>query len=261
MALFRTLDRRGRRAVGSPALATRFHIGAKQLKGTLVAYAKRFDLLEVRMDAIGQNSPTPASQTALRRWRKQVPPHFDFSVVASLQLVKLKPDDVVAKEIEDLKKVAAALEARVIVLPTPPEVTPAVVWRDRLRRALDKLPLDVTLAVWEPGGVWQTEDAAALARKWDIVLAVDASREAVPEGQAAYVRLRAIGETRSFGPSALERVVEAIGERRDAYVILDTDSALTACKTLRRIAQGERKSGTGRVLVKPHLRVRDDEQE
>src|SRR5437867_491885 len=169
------------------------------------------------MDAVGRNSPTPASQSALRRWRKQVPPHFDFSVVASAPLAKLKPDDVVAEEIDDLRKVAMALEARVIVLPTPPEVTPAVVWRDRLRRVLDKLPLDVTLAVWEPHGLWENDDASALAKKWNIVLAVDAAREPVPEGPVAYVRLRALGETRSFGPSALERVAVSIGPRRDAY--------------------------------------------
>src|SRR5439155_18521563 len=132
---------------------------------------------------------------------------------------------------------------RVIVISTPPEVTPAAVWRDRLKRVIDKLPRDVTLVVWEPHGLWETDDAAALAKKLGVILAVDASRDPVPEGQIAYVRLRALGETRSFGPSALERVVESIGPRRDAYVVLETTSALTECKTLRRIAQGEKKVG------------------
>jgi uncharacterized protein YecE (DUF72 family) len=242
-------------------VTTRIHIGARQLKSTLSAYAKRFDLLEVKMDAVGRSSPTPTTQTALRRWRKQVPPHFDFAVVGSTAMMKLKPDAEVTKEIDDLKQVAAALEARIFVLPTPPEVTPAVVWRDRLKKVLDQLPLDVSLAVWQPSGVWELDDAAGLANKLGIVLAVDAAREPVPEGPVAYVRLRALGETRSFGASALERVVGSIGERRDAYVILDTDNALKEGKTLRRIAQGKPKAGSGRVLVKPRLKVRDDEQE
>ena len=106
-----------------------------------------------------------------------------------------------------------------------------------MKRVIDKLPRDVTLVVWEPHGLWETDDAAALAKKWGVILAVDAARDPVPEGQIAYVRLRALGETRSFGPSALERVVESIGPRRDAYVVLETTSALTECKTLRRIAQ------------------------
>ena len=44
-----------------------------------------------------------------------------------------------------------------------------------------------------------------------------------PAGPVAYVRLRALGETRSYGPSALEKVVRAIGPRRDAYVVFETD--------------------------------------
>jgi uncharacterized protein YecE (DUF72 family) len=241
---------------------TRFHIGAKQLRSTLTAYAKRFDLLEVQMDMVGNGSQTPASQSALRRWRKQVPPHFEFCVVGSSALGRLKPNDVVDTELEDLKRVAFALEARVMLVPTPPEVTPAAVWRDRLARVFDNLPRDANALVWEPHGLWEVEDAAAAARKWGVVLAVDPARDRVPAGPVAYARLRALGETRSFGPSALQRVVDAIGPRRDAYVVLETDGALSECKTLRRIAQKTPAPGEGgRVPVRPRLRVRDDEQE
>jgi uncharacterized protein YecE (DUF72 family) len=243
-------------------MATRFHIGAKELRSTLAAYAKRFDLLEVRMDTVGAHSPVPASQTALRRWRKQVPPHFEFAVVGSSVLGRLKPNEIVDREIEDLKKVAFTLEARVMILRTPPEVTPAPVWRDRIARAFERLPRDATSLVWEPHGLWEAEDAAAAARKWGVVLAVDAAREPVPPGPVAYTRLRALGETRSFGPSALERVLEAIGPRRDAYVVLETEGALAECKTLRRLAQSQRAQGdAGRVAVRPRFRVIDDEQE
>lgn len=243
-------------------MTVRFHIGAKQLKSTLSAYAKRFDLLEVKMDQVGRNSPTPANAAALRRWRKQVPPHFDFAVVASKELAALKPEKVVDEEIADLLAAANALEARVIVISTPTDVTPSPVWRERLKKVIGKLPNDdVTQIVWEPHGLWEIDDAAMLARKLGVVLAVDAARDPVPEGQVAYVRLRALGETRSFGPSALERIVESIGPRRDAYVVLETTSALTECKALRCIAQGGKKVGGGRVLVRPRLRVRDDEQE
>ena len=59
-------------------MMARYHIGARRLESTLTAYAKRFDFLEVHMPKRGQPAPT---LTTLRRWRKQVPPHFDFSVV------------------------------------------------------------------------------------------------------------------------------------------------------------------------------------
>ena len=245
-------------------MATRYHVGAKHLQSTIAAYAKRFDLLEVRAD-VPEKDATPTSLASLRRWRKQVPPHFEFSVIAGREVGNLRPGEALDRGVDELKKVVTALEARVIVIPTPTEVTPAVVWRDRMRKLLDRLPLDVTTAVWEPHGVWEQEDAAAAAAKWGIVLAVDAARDPVPPGQIAYVRLRALGETRSFGPAALGRVVRAIGARRDAYVILETDKALAECRTLRRLAQGQKKGDAGgRVLVRPKLgglRVRDDEQE
>lgn len=240
---------------------TRLHVGARQLESTLAAYAKRFDLLEVKMDAIGHGSPTPASASALRRWRRQVPPSFDFAVVASSALARLKPDGVVEREVADMRQAADALEARVLVVRTPPDVTPASVWRERLARVVARLPRDVVVVVWEPHGVWEHDDAADLARKLGVVLAVDAAREEVPGGPVAYVRLRALGETRSFGAAALERVAHAIGARRDAFVVIETESALSECKALRRLAQEGARPAAARALVRPRLRVRDDEQE
>src|SRR5262249_39810235 len=103
------------------------------------------------------------------------------------------------------------------------------------------------------------------AKKWGVVLAVDAAREPVPAGPVAYIRLRSLGEARSFGSTALERVVRAVGARRDAYVVLESSTALAECKRLRRLAQSVRApKGSGGRVVRPRtttMRVRDDEQE
>ena len=73
-------------------MATRVHIGSKELRGELAAYAKRFDLLEVRgMDA--PNLRLAPSAATLRRWRKAVPPQFEFAVVAGPNVGKLKPTE------------------------------------------------------------------------------------------------------------------------------------------------------------------------
>jgi len=240
-------------------MSTRFHIGAHALRGNIAAYAKRFDLLEVRID---RDVPTLA---ALKRWRKSVPPHFEFAVVAGSRLALLRPSDGLEEDRTVALAAVQALQARVLVIQTPAEVTPGAVWRDRMTRLLDRLPRDVTQIVWEPRGVWEIEDAAVAARKWGIVLGVDASRDPVPAGAVAYVRLRALGETRSFGEAALERVVRAIGARRDAYVVLETTSALAECKRIRQLAQrrGSGEGGMGRV-VRPRpspMKIGDDEQE
>jgi uncharacterized protein YecE (DUF72 family) len=202
----------------------------------------------------------------LRKWRKSVPPHFAFSVVAAPGLANLKMGEVFDRDAGFAAAAVDALEARVLLLQTPSEVTPSALWRERLARAIERFPRDVTHIAWEPRGVWEVDDAAVLARKLGIVLAVDAARDPVPAGPVAYVRLRALGETRSFGPSALERVVLAIGPRRDAFVVFETDTALGECKILRKLAQAPaafERGGLGRV-VRPRgatVTVRDDEQE
>jgi uncharacterized protein YecE (DUF72 family) len=246
-------------------MATRLHIGAKDLKGEIGAYAKRFDLLEVR-GADASNMKLAPSDATLRRWRKAVPPQFEFAVVAGPALAKLKAGEALETELKALLKTVTLLAARVIVIATPPDVTPGKLWRDRLGKLIDRLPRDASSVVWEPSGLWETEDAAAQAKKWDIVVAVDPAREAMPPGPVAYGRLRAAGGTRAFSTVALHKVADTIGERRDAYVVFETTGALKEGKILRALVR-EAKTGTrgglGR-LIRPKgaaLSVSDDEQE
>src|SRR5579872_2774151 len=219
-------------------MSTRWHLGAKDLRGAITAYAKRFDLLEVRVELEEGEASAPAPTLAtLRRWRKSVPPHFDFAVVAGKHLSRVKGGAAADRELEAARTAIDALQARCFVLRTPADVTPASVWRDRIAKIVDRVPHDVTHFVWEPSGVWEVETAAAQARAWGVMLAVDPARDAVPAGQVAYVRLRALGETRAFGPIALERVVRAVGARREVFAIVETDSALAEAKRLRQLAK------------------------
>lgn len=241
-------------------MTTRFHVGAKSLTSNIAAYAKRFDLLEVHLDGKG---PTEAT---LRRYRRDVAPHFEFVLVAPPVLAQLRPTAEGFEEaIEQTTAAIAALQARTLLLSTPTEMTPATVWRDRMKSLLAKLPRDATQVVWEPHGVWEIEEATRAAKRFDVVLCVDAARDPVPPGSIAYVRLPALGAARSYSEATLERVVQAVGDRREAYVVIETGTALKECKTLRRLSQGAtKKMGGGGLVLKPRtpmLRVRDDEQE
>jgi uncharacterized protein YecE (DUF72 family) len=251
-------------------MSTRWHIGAKQLRGAVAAYAKQFDLLEVRVVASGESAESSAASgpglSTLRRWRKSVPPSFDFAVVAGSHLARVRPGDDAEQEFEAARAAIDVLHARCFVLRTPPEVTPAAVWRERIAKLAARFPRDVTHFVWEPGGVWEIEDAAVLARACNLVLAVDPAREQVPAGPTAYLRLRALGETRSFGASALERIVAAVGSRREVFAIIETDSALVEAKRLRGIVRRMRSADAGGSpkSLRPRVGgivVRDDEQE
>jgi uncharacterized protein YecE (DUF72 family) len=250
-------------------MSTRWHIGAKELRGAIAAYAKRFDLLEVRVAPHGSGSEAAIVPTiaTLRRWRKSVPPAFDFSVVAGPNLARVKAGPALEVELEAAHAAVDALQARCFVLRTPADVTPAALWRERIAKVVERFPRDATHFVWEPSGVWEAEAAAAQAREWGIVVAVDPTREPVPEGAVAYLHLRALGETRSFGPTALEKVVRGVGAgRRDVFAILETDSAMVEAKRLRSLVKVSRtaaRGGLGR-LVRPRgggIVVRDDEQE
>lgn len=253
----------------SPALASpvRWHIGAKELRGAIAPYAKRFDLLEVRVTVEdGGADPVSPTPTALRRLRKAVPPPFDFAVVAGPALSRVKMTEVAERELAAARAAMDVLQARCFVLRTPPEVTPSSLWRERIGKIVQAFPRDVVHFVWEPSGVWEVDDAAAQARAWGAVLAVDAAKEPVPPGPVAYVRLRALGETRSFGAQALERIVRAVGPRREVFAVLETDSALVEAKRLRSMVRARRDGapiGGGARLLRPRgaIVVRDDEQE
>jgi uncharacterized protein YecE (DUF72 family) len=249
-------------------MSTRFHIGAKALRGPITAYAKHFDLLEVPIEVEAQGRKetlvTPTLAT-LRRWRKSVPPHFTFSVIGPHAVGRLKPGDGFERELAATRDAVDALEARCLVVRTPLEVTPSALWRDRMAKLVARFPKDATHLVWEPAGVWETGEAAAAAKGWGALLCVDAARQPVPLGAVAYIRLRALGETRSFGATTLERVARAVGARRDAFVVIESDTALEECKRLRRLAQRAKSGETGGLgrLVRPRgsIVVRDDEQE
>ena len=142
----------------------------------MAPYAKRFDLLEVRVIVAEEGGePTPSLAT-LRRWRKSVPPHFEFAVVAGPHLSRVRAGAAAERELTAARAAVDALQARCFVLRTAVEVTPTSLWRDRIASILGKVSRDVTHFVWEPSGVWETDDAAAQARSWEVVLAVDPAR-------------------------------------------------------------------------------------
>lgn len=225
----------------------RFHIGAKELRGKLEAYTKHFGLLEIK-----RGEASSPNLTALKRFRKVAPPAFSFAVVAPEAVCALKPGPKFEAALADTLEAQRVLEARCVVLRTPFGVTPSKLSRDRLKALIDRFPKDALTIVWEPTGVWEAEEAARQAKKWDIVLAVDAARDAVPAGPVAYVRLRAFGETRSFSAETLGRIARAIGPRRDAYVIIESDRAKDEAKSLRAAVRDlGREKPAARAVLRP----------
>src|SRR5882762_3671701 len=161
------------------------HVGLATLEGDLERYAEKYDLLELRPGDAAV--PKPAT---LRAWRRKVPPSFVFSVVFPKAVCELKPTPLLDSGLEHALAVAREVEARCLVIATPPSITPTDLNRKRLTSLVDRIPHDAVTLAWEPRGIWEVDEAAELADKLGIVLVVDAAREQAPKGAIAYFRLR-----------------------------------------------------------------------
>jgi len=234
------------------------HVGLPALEGDIERYAEKYDLLELRPGDVAM--PKPAT---LRAWRRKVPPSFVFSVVFPKVVGELKPSAALDQAVEHALSVARDVEARCLVIATPPSITPTELNKKRLGALVARIPHDAATLAWEPRGVWEEEDALAVADKLGLVLVVDAAREAAPKGAVAYFRLRGLGESTRLSPAALEKVAHELRPRREAYVVIETNAPLTVAEALRK--KSTRRAlpvRAGGAVLRPQatLRAEDEEQ-
>ncbi len=235
---------------------TSVHVGLPSLRGPLAQYAESFDLLEVRP----VDTPLPRA-TRLRSWRKEVPPSFVFSVVLPAQVALLKPSAEADAALAEALAAAEALEARCLVLVTPPSVTPTELNRARLRALVAKLPRDAVTVGWEPRGIWASSEAAVWARDVDAHLVVDAARESPPRGALLYTRLRGIGVADRLGDDDVERVRDGLRGRREAFVVVESSGAKRVAQTLRRPLGGAPRAPAVGIGLRPPITLSAEDEE
>jgi uncharacterized protein YecE (DUF72 family) len=228
------------------------------LEGDIERYAAKYDLLELRP---GEGSlPKPAT---LKAWRRKVPPAFVFSVVLPKVVGELKPSPALDEALAQALGVARDVEARCLVIATPPSITPTELNKKRLSALVASIPHDAVTLAWEPRGIWEVEEAVHTADKLGVVLVVDAAREPAPEGATAYFRLRGLGESTRLSPAAIDKVAKALASRREAYVVVESSGPLQVAEALRKKAARRSASGkSGGVVLKPRttLHAEDEEQ-
>jgi uncharacterized protein YecE (DUF72 family) len=212
----------------------RLLVGLPALQGDLGKYAGRFDLVEVRAMEGGGTvhrgvaSPPPGlfpRAATLRKWRKSVPPAFVFSVVLPRVVGELVPGDALDGAVAEALEAAAALEARCVVLQTPPSVRPTTTNKKRLAAVFEKIPREGTVRCWEPAGIWEREEALLLGRALSVLVVLDATRDVPGPGPIVYTRLRALGKTASLGAQTMERVAERLRRRRETFVVVEGSAA------------------------------------
>lgn len=190
------------------------------MRGKLKSYAERYDLLEVRP----VDTPLPPA-SKLERWRGQVPPSFAFSVVLPQAVGELGRGADFEAALRQALDAAKALQARCLVLATPPGVRPTKANRERLVAIASRLPEHGHVVAWSPAGMWELEDVVATAHRAGLLAALDAARDPLPPGPIAYTRIRALGQASLLGATSIERIALQLRGRREAFVVVDGAAA------------------------------------
>jgi uncharacterized protein YecE (DUF72 family) len=197
-----------------------WYVGTTGLQGKLERYAQRYDLLEVRP----VDSPLPRA-AKLESWRSKVPPAFAFSVVLPDAVARLEPGPAHDEALGEALEAARQLQARSVVLSTPPSVRPTRANRQRIAALTERLPRGGHLLAWQARGMWEAEDVLETAYQAGWLPVFDAAQEALPPGPVAYTRIRAIGQASRLGADRIARVAEQLAGRREAFVVVDAHAA------------------------------------
>lgn len=235
----------------------RLFVGPATPKGDFAKIGARFGIVEVRADR-----PMPRAAT-LRAWRRDAGPQFVFSVVLPRSVSELGSGALRDPGIADTIEVARLLEARCILLATPPSVRPTNVYRDRIAALAEKLPKSPTMLAWEPSGLWEPEEIRQTARAAQVLPVLDAAQTELLPGSVVYTRLRALGGASRLGQRALEQTADQLRGRREAFVIVENGADAHRTKVALEAALERSPALAGGVVVRPvpgRLRAEDEEQ-
>lgn len=208
----------------------------------------------LRFTEIAPRHPLPRPKV-FSGFRSAAPSEAHFTLLAPPDTWKhtsgpFREDPRQSAGAEWLARTHDALAADAIVLVTGPTLSPSA--RDRehfVRWATWLKDTNRRRVVWQPGGVWDFEDAADFARKIGVVCAFDPLEEEPPPGEIAYARVRAIGTRSRLGEGLLTSILDTMTEA-DAdtvYLAIEADDAI---KKARRAVQLNRNlvEGGGAVL-------------
>ena len=193
----------------------------------------------------------------------QGPPFLRLQRRASARRQRAQASAELDQALEHALGVAREVEARCLVLATPPSVTPTELNRKRLKALVERIPHDAVSLAWEPRGLWETEEAVAIADDLRYPCSSSMRREkTAPKGPIAYFRLRGLGESTRLSPAAIDKVAAELSARREAYVVIESASPATVAQALRkkvgRRAAGGR--GTG-IVLKPRATFQAEDEE
>jgi len=237
----------------------RLLVGLPALQGDLEKYQARFDMVELR--PIDTSVPRLGT---LRKWRKSVSPAFVFTVVLPRVVGELVPGAALDHALATSLEIAAAVEARCVLLQTPASVRPTASNRKRMAALFDRIPPEGTVRCWEPLGMWERDDVLATARASSVLPVFDAARDPLAAGPIVYTRLRALGKSAAMSAATLERIADRLRKRREAFVVVEGSSEAQRIRaSLIAALAKKRERPLGPMAVRPAMPtlVAEDEEQ
>jgi uncharacterized protein YecE (DUF72 family) len=239
---------------------TTFHIGCAGFSTARSRYARKLAFVEVD---VGKPAPAPK---VLERWRSEAGESMVWAVVTPASFWgerdwPLRDEKATTAEIDRLVNVVKPLGARAVVLRTPPSIRPGTVAAKRFLAVAERVKKMAPIVVWEPGGLWEREDAQDLVEGTGIVVAADPLRDEVDGEGVVYARLRGLGSDRRYHAGRLEEIVVALANCEEAFIVFDTHDSFAEATRLRKLIEGLAADEDGEEGEEDALDEDDDESD
>lgn len=216
------------------------HVGAVLQRPPTSSYLERFGFAELMI-----RPPVPQAKT-LRRWRYTVGEAFKIGLnLPDTWLTELHSQRT--RAFQWMQQAAEVLHPAMIVVCTPPELTPGQRHRDQLLQVFEALQSFGLPVVWQASGLWSAEVAARVAVAAGVIQATDPRTElstclqepsskehSDPPRAVYYSRIHAAGILRSPSSASLYNILSAVrgAYAQDAYVSVFGTEAIRYAATL-----------------------------
>jgi uncharacterized protein YecE (DUF72 family) len=202
-------------------------------------YLREFMMVEVADTFLGV--PGPA---LVRRWKREAPQGFVFTAVAprELTLDAFKPSGAADAAWEAFLPVCRDLDARAIVVTTPPEIVAGKVVRGNARGMFERIAKKgLPPIVWEPPPSWELKDAETTVKDLGVLVCRDPSRHApFAKGSLAYYRLPGqAGHKSRYEDPPLEHAAKTLRETQieSVYAVFANVDMYADSKRLRSLIE------------------------
>jgi uncharacterized protein YecE (DUF72 family) len=187
-------------------------------------YFKEFLFVEVQETHVAQ----PGTGT-IRRWRREAPPGFAFSLLAPRDIGQegFRDGKVTEMALKNLTEVAKDLEAQIAVFVAPLDFNASRANKSAVKDFLASVRKKFKQIVWEPPLSWDADEAEQLASDSGATAARDPLAHGTTAAPFAYYRLPGpAGHKSRYEDPAVDRLADIAGAAKNdhaMYVFTNVD--------------------------------------